>query len=107
MNQAAVAEIGVQIEAARLLVYRAAWQKDRGVRNNVLETSYAKMFAANAAVQAANMAMDIHGAYGYSSEYAVSRYYKDAKLYEIVEGTPNIHRLIIGQDLLGLRKANR
>ena len=107
MNQHIIADVATAIEAARLLVYRAAWQKDQGVKSNVLETSYAKMFAADVAVQAADAAMDIHGAYGYSAEYPVSRYYRDAKLYQIVEGTKNIHRIIIGQDRLGIRKANR
>ncbi len=107
MNQHVIADVATAIEAARLLVYRAAWQKDQGVKNNVLETSYAKMFAADVAVQSADVAMDIHGAYGYSAEYPVSRYYRDAKLYQIVEGTKNIHRIIIGQDRLGIRKANR
>jgi glutaryl-CoA dehydrogenase (non-decarboxylating) len=107
MNQATIADVAMNIEAARLLIYRAAWQKDQGVKNNVIETSYAKMFAANVAVEAATVAMDIHGAYGYSAEYPVSRYYRDAKLYQIVEGTTNIHRMIIGQDKLGIRKANR
>ncbi len=107
MNQHVIADVATALEAARLLVYRAAWQKDQGIKNNVLETSYAKMFAADVAVQAADVAMDIHGAYGYSAEYPVSRYYRDAKLYQIVEGTKNIHRIIIGQDRLGIRKANR
>jgi glutaryl-CoA dehydrogenase (non-decarboxylating) len=107
MNQAAIADLAVNIEAARLLLYRAAWQKDQGVKNNVLETSYAKMFGANVVIQAANTAMEIHSAYGYSSEYAVSRYYRDAMMYQMVEGTKNIHRIIIGMDRLGLRKANR
>jgi glutaryl-CoA dehydrogenase (non-decarboxylating) len=107
MNQATIADMATSIEAARLLVYRAAWQKDQGIKSNVLETSYAKMFAANVAVQAASAALDIHGAYGYSAEYPISRYYRDAKLYQIVEGTTNIHRIIIGQDRLGIRKANR
>ena len=107
MIQSTVADMAASIEAARLLVYRAAWQRDQGVTNNVLETSYAKMFAANVVMEAANAALDIHGAYGYAAEYPVSRYFRDAKLYQIVEGTTNIHRLIIGQDWLGLRKANR
>ncbi len=106
MNQAIIADVATSVEAARFLLYRAAWMRDKGMKN-VLETSYAKMFAANVAVQAASAAMDIHGAYGYSSEYPVSRYYKDAKLYQIVEGTTNIHRMIIGLDRLGIRKANR
>lgn len=107
MNQALIADLSMNIEAARLLLYRAAWQKDNGLHNNVLETSYAKMFAGNVAIEAASVAMDIHGAYGYSAEYPVSRFYRDAKLYQIVEGTTNIHRMIIGQDRLGLRRANR
>jgi glutaryl-CoA dehydrogenase (non-decarboxylating) len=107
MNQALIADTAVNIEAAKLLLYRAAWQKDQGVKSNVLETSYAKMFAAGAVAQAANTAMEIFGAYGYSAEYAVSRFYRDARLYQIVEGTNNIHRMIIGQDRLGIRRANR
>lgn len=107
MIQSSVADMAASIEAARLLVYRAAWQRDQGVTKNVLETSYAKMFAANVVMEAANTALDIHGAYGYAAEYPVSRYFREAKLYQIVEGTTNVHRLIIGQDWLGLRKANR
>jgi glutaryl-CoA dehydrogenase (non-decarboxylating) len=107
MNQALIAETAMNIEAAKLLLYRAAWQKDQGVKSNVLETSYAKMFAANAVAQAANTAMEIFGAYGYSAEYDICRFYRDARLYQIVEGTNNIHRMIIGQDRLGIRKANR
>ena len=107
MNQAIIADIATGIEAAKLLTHRAACQKDQGVKDNVLECSYAKLFAADVAVQAASAAMDIHGAYGYSAELPISRYYRDAKLYQIVEGTSNIHRVIIGLDKLGIRKANR
>jgi glutaryl-CoA dehydrogenase (non-decarboxylating) len=107
MNQALIADIAMNIEAARYLLYRAAWQKDQGVKNNVLETSYAKLFAANVVMQAATAAMEIHGAYGYSAEYNVARYFRDARMYQIVEGTANIHRVIIGQDRLGIRRANR
>ena len=106
MNQAIIAEMATLIEASRLLVYRAATQKDEGFKGNILETSYAKYFSANAAVQAANWAMEIFGAYGYSAEYPIGRFLRDAKLYQIVEGTSNIHRMIIGMDQLGLRKAN-
>jgi len=107
MIQATIAEMGTLLEASRLLVYRAACQKDTGFKGNVLETSYAKYFAANAVVQMANLAMEIYGAYGYSPEYPIGRFYRDAKLYQILEGSSNIHRMIIGMDLLGLRKANR
>lgn len=106
MNQAVIAEMATLIEASRLLVYRAALQKDDGFKGNVLETSYAKYFSANVVVQVANLAMEIFGAYGYSSEYPIGRFLRDAKFYQIVEGTSNIHRMIIGMDCLGLRKAN-
>jgi glutaryl-CoA dehydrogenase (non-decarboxylating) len=106
MNQAIIAEMATLIEASRLLVYRAATQKDEGFKGNVLETSYAKYYSANAVVQVANWAMEIFGAYGYSAEYPIGRFLRDAKLYQIVEGTSNIHRMIIGMDQLGLRKAN-
>jgi glutaryl-CoA dehydrogenase (non-decarboxylating) len=88
MNQAIIAEMAVLVEASRLLVYRAASQKDSGFKGNVLETSYAKYFAANAVVNVANLAMEIFGAYGYSPEYPVGRFYRDAKLYQILEGHP-------------------
>ncbi len=107
MIQATIAEMGTLLEASRLLIYRAACQKDSGQKGNVLETSYAKYFAANAVVQMANLAMEIYGAYGYSPEYPIGRFYRDSKLYQILEGSSNIHRMIIGMDLLGLRKANR
>lgn len=107
MNQAIIAEMSTLVEASRLLVYRAASQKDSGFLGNVLETSYAKYFAGNAVVQLANLAMEIYGAYGYSPEYPIGRFYRDAKLYQILEGSSNIHRMIIGMDRLGLRKANR
>jgi len=106
MNQAVIAEMATLVEASRLLLYRAAVQKDEGFRGNVLETSYAKFFSANTVVQVANLAMEIFGAYGYSVEYPIGRFLRDAKLYQIVEGTSNIHRMIIGLDQLGLRKAN-
>ena len=106
MNQDLIAQIVVQEEAARLLVYRAAWLADQGKPNN-LETSIAKYTAAEAANHAADTAMKILGAYGYSTEFPVERYYRDAKSYQIVEGSSNIQKLIIAQDALGYRKANR
>jgi glutaryl-CoA dehydrogenase (non-decarboxylating) len=106
-NQHKIADMTVAIQTARLLVYRAAWQKDQGLTNNTLETSIAKIAAADAAVQASGIAMQILGAYGYSAEYPVERYYREAKLYQIVEGSSNILRSIVGLDALGIRKANR
>lgn len=107
MNQELVATMAVDIEAARLLTYRAAWQKDQGQVGNVLETSMAKYMAAEAAQRCAHGAMKILGSYGYSTEYPVARYYRDAVLYQIVEGTVNVQKMIIAQDQLGIRKANR
>jgi glutaryl-CoA dehydrogenase (non-decarboxylating) len=107
MNHEMIATTAADLEAARLLTYRAAWQKDQGQLGNVLETTYAKYFASQTVVRAAHAAMKILSAYGYSSEYPVARYYRDAVLYEIVEGTTNIQKMVIAQDQLGYRKANR
>jgi glutaryl-CoA dehydrogenase (non-decarboxylating) len=107
MNQDLVAQLVVEIEAARLIVYKAAWQKDQGNLNNNLEVAMAKYIAGEVASKAANYAMRILGAYGYSTEYPVARYYRDAPTYFMVEGSANICKWIIGQDQLGIRKANR
>jgi glutaryl-CoA dehydrogenase (non-decarboxylating) len=107
MNQDMVAVMATEIEAARLLVYRAAAQKDEGLIGNVLETSMAKYYAGEVAGKASDFAMRILSAYGYSTEYPVARYYRDAKSIQIVEGTANIQKTIIALDQLGYRKANR
>jgi glutaryl-CoA dehydrogenase (non-decarboxylating) len=106
MNQDLIAQMVVHEEAARLLVYRAAWLADQKRANN-LEVSIAKYTAAEAAAFAADAALRILGAYGYSTEFPVERYLRDAKSYQIVEGSSNIQKLIIAQDALGYRKANR
>jgi glutaryl-CoA dehydrogenase (non-decarboxylating) len=106
MNQDMIAQMIVHEEAARLLVYRAAWLADQNKPNN-LETSVGKYTAAEAANFAADAAMKILGAYGYSTEFPVERYYRDAKSYQIVEGSSNVQKMIIAQDALGYRKANR
>ena len=106
MNQDLIAQMVVQEEAARLLVYRAASLADHGRPYN-LEASMAKYAAAEAAAFNSDAAMKILGAYGYSTEFPVERYYRDAKSYQIVEGSVNIQKLIIAQDILGYRKANR
>jgi len=107
MVQEMIARMVVETEAARLLVYRCAAQKDQGRENNTLETSMAKYYACDAASRLADVALQILGAYGYSGEYPVERYLRDAKLYQILEGSANIHKIIIAQDALGYRKANR
>ncbi len=106
MNQDLIAQMVAHEEAARLLVYRAAWLADQKRPNN-LETSIAKYTASEAAAYAADAALKILGAYGYSTEFPVERYYRDAKSYQIVEGSTNIQKVIIAQDALGYRKANR
>ena len=106
MNQDLIAQMIVHEEAARLLVHRAAWLADQNRLNN-LEVSIAKYTAAEAAAYAADAALRILGAYGYSTEFPVERYYRDAKSYQIVEGSSNIQKLIIAQDALGYRRANR
>ncbi|MBI4775325.1 MAG: acyl-CoA dehydrogenase family protein [Deltaproteobacteria bacterium] len=107
MNQDMIAQMAVETEAARLLTYKAAVQKDEGMLGNVLETSMAKYYAGETAAKCAHFAMKILGAYGYSTEYSVARYFRDAVLYQIVEGTANIQKMIIAMDQLGYRKANR
>ena len=106
MIQDQIAQMVVEEEAARLLVYRSAWLADQKKSNN-LEVSIGKFAAAEAAAHAADSAFKILGAYGYSTEFPVERYLRDAKSYQIVEGSSNIQKLIIGQDALGYRKANR
>ncbi len=94
MVQAQIAEMALEHESARLLVYRAAWLKDNG-RPNQYETSLAKLQASEAAVHAANECMKIYGSYGYSTEYPAERLYRDAKSLQVVEGTSNVQKLII------------
>ncbi len=107
MNQDLIGQVASEIEAARLMVYKAAWQKDQGNLGNTLEVAHAKYLAGEVAVKASHMAMKILGAYGYSTEYPVARYYRDAPTYQMVEGSSNICKWIIALDQLGIRKANR
>jgi glutaryl-CoA dehydrogenase (non-decarboxylating) len=107
MNQDMVAQMSAEIEAARLVVYKAAWVKDQGNLNNGLDVAQAKYLAGEVATKCANYAMRILGAYGYSTEYPVARYFRDAPTYSMVEGSANICKFIIAQDQLGIRKANR
>lgn len=107
MNQDMVAQMSAEIEAARMLVYKAAWAKDQGKLNNGLDVAQAKYFAGEVVIKCANYAMRILGAYGYSTEYPVARFYRDAPTYTMVEGSANICKWIIALDQLGIRKANR
>jgi len=107
MNQDMIAQMSTEIEAARLLVYKAAWAKDQGNLNNGLDVAQAKYFAGEVATKCATYAMRILGAYGYSTEYPVARFYRDAPTYAMVEGSANICKMIIALDQLGVKKANR
>jgi glutaryl-CoA dehydrogenase (non-decarboxylating) len=107
MNQDMIAQMVTEIDAARLLVYRAAWGKDQGQLNNGRDVAVAKLFAGETVIKCANYAMRIMGAYGYSTEYPVARFYRDAPTYTMVEGSSNICKWIIALDQLGYRKANR
>ncbi|MDQ3938641.1 MAG: acyl-CoA dehydrogenase family protein [Chloroflexota bacterium] len=98
-----IARMGAGIEAGRLLCRQAAWLKNRGQRNT-RETSLAKWFCTDHAVQAALDAVQVHGAYGYSSEYPVERYLRNAKAAVIYEGTSQLHTLIQADYLLGYRE---
>jgi hypothetical protein len=97
-----IAEMATQVYAARLLTWRAAWLRDSG-RDHTVESSQAKLFAGEMAVQAALEAVQIHGGYGYVKEYPVERYLRDSKLGTIGEGTSEVQRLVIARGLLGLR----
>ncbi len=94
-----LANMATQIEAARLLVYRAAWLKQNKIRCSI-EASMAKLFSSEIANYVVNEAVQIHGGYGYMKEYAVERYFRDARVTEIYEGTSEAQRMVISRDLL-------
>ena len=94
-----IADMATDIDAARLLTYRAAALTDHG-RKHTKEASMAKLFAASTAVEATRKALQIHGGYGYMTDLPLERYYRDAKITEIYEGTSEIQRLVISNELL-------
>src|SRR3990172_377364 len=101
-----LADMKTRIEASRLLVYNAAMAKERAKDSNsrfTLEASIAKLFASETAMFAAHAAVQIHGGVGYSREFPVERYFRDAKITEIYEGTSEIQRLVISRMETGLR----
>jgi alkylation response protein AidB-like acyl-CoA dehydrogenase len=106
MIQAKLADMRCRLDAARLLTWRAAWHKseshNRGGRNTT-EASVAKLFASETAMFCAHQALQIHGGLGYSKELPLERYFRDAKITEIYEGTSEIQRLVIARQETGLR----
>jgi alkylation response protein AidB-like acyl-CoA dehydrogenase len=97
-----VADMATEIDAARQMVWKAAWLKDQG-RDYGLTAAQAKLFASEVSSRATNDAIQIHGGYGYVTDYPVERYLRDAKLTEIGEGTSQVQRLVIARKILGLR----
>ena len=95
-----LADMATEIDAARLLVYRAAWLKEQG-RPHGEEGAKAKLFASEMARRQTGEAIQILGGYGYTKEFPVERYYRDAKITEIYEGTSEIQRLVIARSILG------
>jgi alkylation response protein AidB-like acyl-CoA dehydrogenase len=98
-----LADMATEIDAARLLVYRAAWLKQEG-RPHTEEGAKAKLFASETARRQTAEAIQIFGGYGYTKEFPVERYYRDAKITEIYEGTSEIQRLVIARSILGLKQ---
>jgi alkylation response protein AidB-like acyl-CoA dehydrogenase len=94
-----LADMATQIDAARLLMYRAAWMKDNGKRTTK-ESSMAKLFAGEMSVRVSEEAIQIHGGYGYTKDYPAEKYWRDSKLCTIGEGTSEIQRIIIARELL-------
>ncbi len=95
-----LADMATEIDAARLLTWRAAWMKDQGFKNYSREAAMAKLFASDVAMKATREAVQVFGGYGYIDEYPVERYYRDAKITEIYEGTSEVQRMVISRALL-------
>jgi alkylation response protein AidB-like acyl-CoA dehydrogenase len=98
-----LADMAMQVHGARLMVHHVAGLVDRGLSGTVLEASMAKCFAADAAMKVATDAVQVFGGVGYTREFPVERYMRDAKIMQIYEGTNQIQRLVIARELLGLR----
>jgi len=96
-----LADMATQVEAARLLVYQAAWLADQKNVRFTRESSMAKLFASEVAVRVANECVQIHGGYGFIKDYPAEKFYRDVKLCTIGEGTSEIQRLVIARQLLG------
>ncbi len=97
--QMMIADMATQVDAARMMVYRAAWLKDQ--KQPVTQAAaQAKLFASETACKVTDLAVQIYGGYGYSKAYAVERYYRDARVTRIYEGTSEVHRIVIAREVL-------
>jgi butyryl-CoA dehydrogenase len=99
--QAMIADMVLKTDASRMLVWRAGWLKDSG-RPNTLETSIAKLHATEASLECANLAIQVHGGAGYVDDHPVERYFRDARVTTLYEGTSQIQKLIIGRAMTGI-----
>jgi butyryl-CoA dehydrogenase len=99
MIQAMLADMGTLVDAARLMVYRAAVLRDKG-KPYTQEAAMAKLYASEVATKVTDLAVQIHGGYGYSKSYAVERYFRDARVTRLYEGTSEIHRIVIARSIL-------
>jgi alkylation response protein AidB-like acyl-CoA dehydrogenase len=99
--QAMIADMVLKTDASRMLVWRAGWLKDKG-RPNTLETSIAKLHATEASLECANLAIQVHGGAGYVDDHPVERYFRDARVTTLYEGTSQIQKLIIGRSMTGV-----
>jgi len=99
-----LAEMALGVDAGRLLVLRAAWLKDRGL-DNTKEVSMAKLFCARMAVDVADRAIQVHGGYGFSGDFDVERYWRDARILGLYEGTNEIQKIIIADKVLEARES--
>ena len=100
-----IAKMVLGYETSKLLVMQAAWMKNEG-RRNTRETSLAKWHATESAFEAAHLAIQVHGSYGYSAEYGIERYFRNARAPIIYEGTTQIHKMMQAEHALGYRKMN-
>ena len=94
-----LADMATEIDAARLLTWKAAWAKDTQKRYT-LEAAQAKLYASEMAQRVTNKALQIHGGYGYTKEYNVERYFRDARITEIYEGTSEVQKMVIADWVL-------
>jgi butyryl-CoA dehydrogenase len=99
--QAMIADMVLKTDASRMLVWRAGWLKDQG-KPNTLETSIAKLHATEASLECANLAIQVHGGAGYVDDHPVERYFRDARVTTLYEGTSQIQKLIIGRGMTGV-----
>ena len=98
--QQQIADMKMSHAAMQALVYKAAWLKDKGLPN-VMETSMSKLYGAKAVVHDANECMKLYGSFGYSDEYPCGRFLRDSKQFETLEGTSNMHTMIVANAAMG------